>query len=141
MLRALKRAAEPLLLLSIVLVLVFASHNVVTPVRVGGWSMSPTLVPGDIVLVQRGAKPIAGDVVLVRAAGHEPVLHRVVELLDGGAVRTKGDANTVVDFEPARPGEVSGRGIAVLPVGTWIARWKGQPVYATMASQPNSVRR
>jgi signal peptidase I len=141
MLRALKWAAEPLLVLGIVLALMFASHHLVTPVRVGGWSMSPSLVPGDVVFVQLGAKPVAGDVVLVRAAGHEPVLHRAVELLDGGAVRTKGDANEVVDFEPARPGEVSGRGIAVLRVGAWIARWKGQPVYATMASQPNSVRR
>ena len=139
--RALIWLAEPLAILGIVLALAWAAHTVVTPVRVGGWSMSPTLTPGDIVLVELGAKPVEGDIVLVRAAGHAPVLHRVVALLDGGSVRTRGDANSVDDLEPARPGEIAGRSVAVLPIGSLIARWRRRPAYATMASQPNSTRR
>ena len=133
--------AEPIAIVGIVLALVWAAHTVVTPVRVGGWSMSPTFAPGDIVLVRLGAKPVPGDVVLVRVPGHGPVLHRAVALLDGGSVRTRGDANPVDDLEPATPAQIAGRGVAVLPLGTLIARWRGEAPYATMASQPNSSER
>ena len=139
--KALLWLAEPVAIVGIVLALMWAAHTVVTPVRVGGWSMSPTLAPGDIVFVRLGSKPVPGDIVLVRAAGHAPVLHRVVELLDGGSVRTRGDANPIDDLEPATPAEVAGRGVAVLPIGSIMARWRGDAPYATIASQPNSTRR
>jgi signal peptidase I len=139
--KALAWLAEPLAILGIVLALVFAAHTVLAPVRVGGWSMGPTLCPGDIAFVRLGARPIVGDIVLVREPGHEPVLHRVIEVMDGGCVRTKGDANAVVDRTAASAPEVAGRCVAVLPVGAWIARWRGQSAYATMTSQPNSTRR
>jgi signal peptidase I len=138
--KALLRLAEPLAVLGIVAVLVWAAHAIVTPVRVGGWSMSPTLAPGDIVLVRLGRRPILGDIVLVRAQGHAPMLHRVVELLDGGAIRTRGDANEIDDLEPAHAEEVAGSSIAVVPLGAVLARWRGQAPYATMASQPNSTK-
>ena len=92
--------AEPVAAVGIVLALAWAAQTVVAPVRVAGWSMGPALYPGDIALVRLGARPVVGDIVLVRASGHEPVLHRVVELRDGGAVRTKGDANEIPDREP-----------------------------------------
>jgi signal peptidase I len=133
--------AEPLAIVGIVLALTFAAHTVLAPVRVGGWSMGPALCPGDIALVRLGDKPIVGDIALVREPGHQPVLHRVVEVMDGGSVRTKGDANAVADRTPVTAPEVAGRCVAVLPVGAWIARWRGQSAYATMASQPNNTRR
>jgi signal peptidase I len=139
--KALMWLAEPVAVLGIVLVLAWAAHTVVAPVRVGGMSMSPTLRPGDIVFVRLGSRPVVGDIALVSASGHAPVLHRVVSLLDGGAVRTKGDANAIDDIETARPQEVAGRSIAVLPIGSWLARWKGQSACATMSSQPNTARR
>jgi signal peptidase len=141
MVRALAKLAEPLFLLAIVLVTSWAAVHVVTPVRVAGWSMSPTLWPGDVVLVRVGSRPISGDIVLVQASGHQPVLHRVVDLMDGGFARTKGDANDVADLEPVAPGEIRGRAVAVVPLGRWFARWRGQPSYATMASQSNSTTR
>jgi signal peptidase I len=133
--------AEPLAILGIVLALLWASQTVLLPVRVGGWSMGPTLSAGDVVLVRLGARPVQGDIVLLRSPGHEPVLHRVVELLDGGAVRTKGDANAVADLALATPSEVVGRSVGVIPVGALVARWKGRSACATMTSQPNSTRR
>lgn len=133
--------AEPVAVLGIVLALVWAAHSFVTPVRVGGASMSPALVPGDIALVALGRRPIPGDIALVRAPGHEQVLHRVVQVADDGAVRTKGDANEVADFEPVPAGQVAGRCIGIVPLGAWLARWRGRAAYATMASQPNSTRR
>lgn len=133
--------AEPVAVIGIVLALVWAAHSIVTPVRVSGLSMAPALVPGDIALVALGRRPIPGDIVLVRSPGHEQVLHRVVAVADGGSVRTKGDANPVPDFEPVPAGQVAGRCIGILPFGAWLARWRGRPLYATMASQPNSTRR
>jgi signal peptidase I len=139
--RILVMIAEPVVILALAFAIGTAARSAIVPVRVAGWSMGPTLAPGDIVLVQRGAKPIPGDVVLVAAAGHAPMLHRVVELLDGGQVRTKGDANEVADEEPASPAEVTGRAVAVVPVGSLIARWRGGRPYATIASQSNSTQR
>jgi signal peptidase I len=133
--------AEPVAILGIVLAVAWAAHTVVMPVRVGGSSMSPALHPGDVVFVRLGSKPVAGDIVLVRSPGHAPLLHRVVALLDGGAVRTKGDANAIDDLEIARPAEVVGRSVAAVPIGRWLARWKGQSACATMTSQPNTARR
>ena len=133
--------AEPVAILGIVLALAFEAQTVMAPVRVGGWSMGPALCPGDVALVRLGARPIVGDIVLVRERGHEPVLHRVIEVMDGGAVRTKGDANTVADRTAASASEVAGRCVAVIPIGAWIARWRGESAYATMASQQNSTRR
>lgn len=139
--KALLWLAEPLAILGIALLVGWGAHSLVTPVRVGGWSMAPTLAPGDVVFVRLGRRPVPGDIVLVRSPGHQAVLHRVVALLDGGAVRTRGDANPVEDLEPARPQEVAGTGVAVLPLGSVIARWRGEAPYATMASQLNSTRR
>jgi signal peptidase I len=139
MLRVVKWLAEPVAIVGIVLALTWAAGQAVTPVRVAGRSMSPALTPGDVVVVRLGATPVPGDIVLIRAPGHRQVLHRVVELMDDGAVRTKGDANAVPDSELATPSEISGRTVAVLPLGAWLARWRGQPAYATMASQPNST--
>jgi signal peptidase I len=119
----------------------WVAHTMLRPVRVAGYSMSPALSVGDVVLVRLGAKPVPGDIVLIREGGHAPVLHRVVELLDGGAVRTKGDANTVADPTPAESCEVLGRSVAVIPVGALIDRWKGRSACATMAIQSHSNRR
>lgn len=139
--RVLLRLAEPVAVLGIVVVMAWGAHSVLAPVRVGGWSMGPALVPGDIVLVRLGSKPVPGDIVLVRKRGHAPVLHRVIALLDGGAVRTKGDANASADALTAEPDEVEGRSVAVVPVGAWVARWKGASACDTMTSQSNSTRR
>jgi signal peptidase I len=133
--------AEPLALAAIALAVVWAAHHMLTPVRVAGWSMSPTLVPGDIVLVRVGARPIVGDIVLLEAPGHQPVLHRVTRVLDSGSVTTKGDANQVADLEPSSSGAIAGRAVAIVPVGRWLARWRGRQPSATMASQSNSAKR
>ena len=71
--KLLTSAAEPVALIALALTIVWLAHAVLAPVRVAGWSMNPTLVPGDLVFVRLGARPIAGDVVLVHAAGHAPL--------------------------------------------------------------------
>jgi len=133
--------AEPVAVIGIVLALGWAAHFVLEPVRVAGGSMAPTLQPGDIVFVMLGSRPIPGDIALIRAPGHEQVLHRVVSLGDGGALRTRGDANPVADRDLVPAADVAGRCTAVLPVGRWLASWRGRPGYATIASHPNSMWR
>jgi signal peptidase I len=134
------RIACRLAILGVGLAVALAARAYVVPVRVGGASMSPTLAPGDVVFVRRGVRPHVGDIVLVRRAGHQQVLHRVIGLMDRGSIRTKGDANEVPDVVPTMASEVVGLSVAVIPVGAWIARWRGQPAYVTMTSQQNSVR-
>ena len=139
--RVLSWLAEPVAVLGIVLLLVWAAHSLVTPVRVDGGSMAPTLSPGDVALVAVGRRPIPGDIALIRSPGHEQVLHRVIEIRDGGSMTTKGDANRVADFEPVPAGAVAGRCIGVVPLGKLMARWRGRDAYVSITSQPNSTRR
>ena len=139
--RVISWLAEPVAVLGIVLLLVWVAHSLVTPVRVDGGSMAPTLSPGDVALVALGRRPIPGDIALIRSPGHEQVLHRVIEIADGGSIRTKGDANAVADFEPVPAGAVAGRCIGVVPLGKLMARWRGSGAYASITSQPNSTRR
>ncbi len=94
------------------------------PLRVGGSSMHPALHAGDLVLVRRHARVSVGDVVLIRAAGHGPVLHRAVGVLADGSVRTRGDANEVDDLEPAAPNSVAGVVVGHVPVGRLVERWR-----------------
>ena len=133
--------AEPVAVLGIVLALAWAAHSFVSPVRVAGGSMAPALQPGDIALVALGRRPIPGDIVLIRAPGRKQVLHRVLEVADGGSVRTKGDANQIADFHMVPAAHVAGRCIGVVPLGKLLSRWRGSEHYASMSSQSNSTQR
>ena len=85
------------------------------PIIVASGSMSPSIEPGDLVIVVPGA-PKLGDVAVYRS-GHGLVVHRVVGYVDCGAEKclvTKGDANPVPDPEPVPPDRVVGRVALVL---------------------------
>lgn len=102
----------------------FAAVRLFAPVRVAGGSMHPALHTGDLVFVSRGTEPSRGDIVLFRAPGHGPVLHRVVAVEANGSVRTQGDANQIPDLEPVAKEYVTGTVVAVVPVGAAIERWR-----------------
>lgn len=86
-------------------------------VFVGGWSMSPSLVPGDLVVYRHASQASERDVVLVAAQGAAPFLHRVVAVRLDGGLRTQGDANETIDAEPVRPADVAGIAVAAVPSG------------------------
>jgi signal peptidase len=86
-------------------------------VFVGGWSMSPTFTPGDLVVYRHFGEAAEGDVVLVAPRGESPFLHRVVAIQFDGRLRTQGDANEAPDAEPASPAEVAGVAALVVPSG------------------------
>lgn len=81
-------------------------------------SMQPRIASGDVVLTQRAA---AGDlhpgqVVLFAdpEGGRRLMLHRLVDVAEGGALVTRGDANQSADSTPVPAGCV--RGLARLRV-------------------------
>jgi len=109
-------------------------------VRVSGGSMAPTLHPGDVVVVARKDRPIAGDVVLMHA-GESLVLHRVMRVDADGSVHTKGDANPIEDFSATDADDLRGRVCAVVELGALLERWRRHDTYATLPAQTHSTRR
>jgi len=84
--------------------------------------MRPALSPGDLVLVDRQARPASGQIALVQTERHGRFLHRIVEMGEGGSVRTQGDANAIADFDALPETAVIGPVTLVIPVGTWLGR-------------------
>jgi signal peptidase I len=138
---ALRRAVPALGAYALVAAIAFGALRAFEPVRVAGGSMHPALHAGDLVLVARAREPSQGEIALVRLPGRGPVLHRVVELSDDGTVRTQGDANSAADLDPVATAHLSGTVVGVVPVGRWVARWRGDACCATLSAQPNSARR
>jgi signal peptidase I len=121
----LRAAGEFAVALAVVAGLLVAALSIWEPVRVAGKSMSPALQPGDLALVHRDLRPRDGSIVLVRAAGHGAVLHRVVVVGHDGSMTTRGDANPVNDRDRVSNDEVSGVVVRVLPLGELLRRWRG----------------
>lgn len=87
-------------------------------VYVGGWSMAPTLTPGDLALYRRGpVESREGEVVLVRREDGTRMVHRVSAVLLDGSVRTRGDAGEAEDLGATPPSRLDGVVFAVLPCG------------------------
>jgi len=63
---------------------------------------------------------------LYREPGHGPVLHRMIGRKGPRAIRTKGDANPTPDRDPVPVTAVVGPVRAVLPVGSFVAWWRGR---------------
>lgn len=109
----------------------------VRPAIVGGGSMEPALVRGDVCVALAGASVREGDVVLFRDE-EGLVLHRVVRVEQRGALRTKGDANATVDRRPVPLDQVCGRVAFVLPLGRVLAGWMPRSRGATLQNQSQS---
>lgn len=78
-------------------------------------SMSPTIRPGDIIIVKE-TDPYnikIGDVLTVES--EFTYTHRVVERLDDGLFGLKGDANEEPDQNPVEASQIVGKVILVLP--------------------------
>lgn len=108
----------------LVAVLCYGALRAFEPVRVSGGSMQPALYAGDLALVARAGGVDAGDIALLKPSGRGPVLHRVTRVLPDGSVVTRGDANASMDVLPTSEQQVTGRVVAVVPVGRWLKRWR-----------------
>lgn len=107
-------------------------------VRVHGSSMTPTLAPGDLVLVRHGAGVRPGAIVLgrFRALPGVPVLKRAVSPRDGGWLLTSDNARAGSDSRQHGVADVQARAVWIWHRrlggvrGTrWsaIRRWMGEP--------------
>jgi signal peptidase len=94
-----------------------------TAVYVGGDSMAPALVRGDLAVIRRDAAAARfGDVVLVDRSGWPSgVLHRVVAVTFDERLRLKGDANPTPDLDPVSRTSVRGVVAFVVPTGRVMA--------------------
>jgi signal peptidase I len=94
-----------------------------TAVYVGGGSMSPALIAGDLAIARRGTDGIkVGDIVLVYKPGWpDGVLHRVVAVTFDGRLRLRGDANPTPDLDPVPLEQVRGVLVMYLPTGRAVA--------------------
>lgn len=94
--------------------------NTATPVvAVFSDSMAPTLQRGDMVIVL-GVQDIApGDIIVFDAGRGYPIIHRVVDVADGG-IRTKGDHNLNVDPWIIGFDDVYGKAAVRVPLLGWV---------------------
>jgi len=106
-------------------------------VRITGDSMRPALRVGDVAVYRRGQPVGVGDVVVYRDGGSSLVVHRISALEKSGDVRTRGDANTIMDRDPLDAANIEGRVLFVLPTG-WAARVDLPLRGATLLSQLDS---
>ena len=97
-----------------------------TAVYVGGGSMSPALIAGDLAVARNGSSGVkVGDIVLVSKPGWpDGVLHRVVAVTFDGRLQLRGDANPTPDLEPVPLESVSAVVVFVLPTGRAIAAFE-----------------
>lgn len=93
-------------------------------------SMLPTIRPGDVVVVDPGARvPGPGRIVLARdpSMPSGQVAHRVVEVRPDGTFVTRGDANPTADVLPRRPQDVVGTVRLVVPAAGRLAMLRHGP--------------
>lgn len=103
------------------------------PLTVLSGSMSPSLLPGDMI-VARYIDPgsiEAGDVITYRVDERTLVTHRVVEVVrENGllAFRTRGDANNTDDPELVPADKVIGSMVFKIPYAGYVGRFVRTPV-------------
>jgi nickel-type superoxide dismutase maturation protease len=96
-------------------------------VVVEGWSMEPTLAPGDRLLVVRRRRLRVGDIVAVRdPRGHRVLVKRVSALI-GDDVVVRGD-NPVASTDSATLGALSRRAVLGRVVRRYAPAWRAGPV-------------
>ncbi len=112
--RTTKRLASLVALAAWGLVAVFFGATVIS-----GGSMEPSVRPGDVVVYRRTADSVCeGDIVYFsHPSWPKGVVHRVVEVLPDGSIRTRGDANTIPDRDPVPRRRIRGVAAFVVPSG------------------------
>lgn len=91
-------------------------------VFVEGSSMAPAVRAGDVLVYRKVAVAPAARDLVVFEHGDSLVVHRVVAVLRGGRLSTKGDANRSLDPMPVESDAVRGEVVLVLPTGA-LAAW------------------
>jgi signal peptidase I len=88
------------------------------PVLVASGSMGPSVRAGDLVVLEPYHSQELRPGAVIRfddPDGRGSLLHRVVEVAEDGTLRTKGDANAVVDASAVDAGRITGVGRVLVP--------------------------
>ena len=75
-------------------------------IEVGDMIVAKTVNPSDLKV---------GDIISFMENETTAVTHRIIEILDDGSFRTKGDANNAEDQEPVKPEQIIGKFIFRIP--------------------------
>jgi signal peptidase I len=98
------------------------------PVLVASGSMGPSVRAGDLVVLEPYHSQEIAPGTVIRfddPAGRGSLLHRVVEVEEDGTLRTKGDANAVVDSSAVDAGRITGVGEVLVPrAGLPVLWWR-----------------
>lgn len=104
-------------------------------------SMSPAVDPGDIVLTRPTPRAVTPGAVLVFRNPNKTqglITHRMIQVLDDGCYRTKGDANAQPDIVPVCPDKVVGQALVLVPTvglpALWIHQGHGERALAMGAA-------
>ncbi len=123
-----RSSAKTWMLVSIACVAVVWATTGVLGVRAStviSGSMAPALEVGDMAIVYEASPDsIAEGDIIQFWDGREMVIHRVIEVNDGGGTTlfvTKGDANSTPDPDPVQPSQVVGKVAFVIPKIGWLA--------------------
>ncbi len=104
-------------------------------VTVTGNSMSPTLVAGDTVMLNRHDGYSVGEVIAYRSQGlgGTVVIHRIIEVADDGRYVTKGDNNDFVDQYHPDDADVLGVQVASVSSDNPVRRFFSEPLGIAIA--------
>jgi signal peptidase len=106
------------------------------PVLVVSGSMTPHVMPGDVLVYQHGGHPRRGQIVLFHEPGHPErlVSHRVAKVRSDGALITWGDANPVPDSDPVPRRLCAGLARLRVPYAGLPALWWRRHAYPALAA-------
>ena len=96
------------MILGIVIVLGLLKGLGYEPYRILTGSMEPTLVVGEVVIINTNDREAKEGDVIAFQMGEHVVIHRVKKLVSEGGYITKGDSNAAEDFQPVSQKEVIG---------------------------------
>lgn len=106
-------------------------------------SMEPTIMTGDIIVIQPQKQYLTRDVVSFHDSENRVVTHRIanIETKDGQEViTTKGDANRTDDFDTIRPQQIIGKVSLTIPkLGFLVAFGKSLPGLIIMIIIPAAL--
>lgn len=106
-------------------------------------SMEPTIMTGDIVIVQPQSSYAPRDVVTFKDAEGRIVTHRIADIknTDGQEViTTRGDANRTDDFDTITPSSIIGKVTFMIPkLGFFVAFGKSLPGLILMIIIPAAL--
>ncbi|HRI05688.1 MAG TPA: signal peptidase I [Candidatus Dojkabacteria bacterium] len=79
-------------------------------------SMRPALREGDLIFTYKSDDYSKNDIITFKSLNKQVITHRLIDVLDNGNYRTKGDYNSVVDIDEVSKKRVLGEYLFKIPL-------------------------